>query len=57
MLITREGRRAVPTTVVSGQELIGLDDLATLFQVTVREDALAGGVTLSYRGRTIVASP
>jgi len=56
MLITREGRRAVPTTVVSGQELIGLDDLATLFQVTVREDALAGGVTLSYRGRTIVAS-
>ena len=56
MLITRDGRRAVPTTVVSGQELIGLDDVATLFQVMVREDALAGGVTLTYRGRTIVAS-
>ena len=56
ILITRDGRRAVPTTIVSGQELIGLDDIATLFQVMVREDALAGGVTLTYRGRTIVAS-
>jgi N-acetylmuramoyl-L-alanine amidase len=55
-LITRDGRRQVPTTIVSGQELIGLDDVATLFQVVVREDALAGGVTLTYRGRTVVAS-
>jgi N-acetylmuramoyl-L-alanine amidase len=56
MLITREARRPVPTTMVSGQELIGLDDVATLFQVVVREDTLAGGVTVSYRGRTVVAS-
>src|SRR6185436_18691972 len=28
----------------------------TLFQLSVKEDALAGGVTVSYRGRTIVAS-
>jgi len=55
-LITRDGRRPLPTTVVSGQELIGLDDVATLFQVVVREDALAGGVTVTYRGRTVVAS-
>jgi N-acetylmuramoyl-L-alanine amidase len=55
-LITREARRPVPTTLLSGQELIGLDDVATLFQVTVAEDSLTGGVTLSYRGRTIVAS-
>src|SRR5881396_3018708 len=55
-LISRDGRRPVPTTIVSGQELIALDDVATLFQVTVREDALAGGVTLTYRGRTIIAS-
>ena len=57
-LIAREGRRAVPTTVLSGQELIALDDVAALFPgVTIREDALAGGVTVTYRGRTIVASP
>ena len=55
-LITRDGRRPVPTTVLSGQELIALDDVASLFQVAFSEDALTGGVTLSYRGRTIVAS-
>lgn len=56
ILLTREGRRPVPTTVVGGQELIPLDEVATLFQVMVREDALAGGVTVTYRGRTIAAS-
>jgi N-acetylmuramoyl-L-alanine amidase len=55
-LIARDTRRNVPTTVQSGQELIALDDVATLFQVTVREDPLAGGVTVTYRGRTIVAT-
>ena len=55
-LITREGRRPVPTTVLSGQELIALDDVASLFRVTVREDTLTGGVTITYMGSTIVAS-
>ena len=55
-LITREGRRPVPTTILSGQELIALDDVASLFQVAVMEDSLTGGVTITYRGRTIVAS-
>jgi N-acetylmuramoyl-L-alanine amidase len=55
-LVTREGRRAVASTVLNGQEFIGLDDLATLFQLAVREDALAGGVTVTYKGRTVVAS-
>ena len=55
-LVTRDGRRPVPTTILNGQEYIALDDLASLFQVTVREDALAGGVTISYKGRNVVAS-
>lgn len=55
-LISREGRRPVPTTVLSGQELIALDEVAALFQVTVREDTLAGGLTITYKGRTIVVS-
>ena len=55
-LITRDGRRPVPTTLLNGQEFIGLDDLASMFQLTVREDTLAGGVTITYKGRTIVAS-
>lgn len=55
-LISREGRRPIPTTILSGQELISLDEVASLFQVSVREDALAGGLTLTYKGRTIVVS-
>ena len=41
---------------MGGQELIALDDVASLFQVTLRDDPQAGGVTLTYRGRTVVAS-
>ena len=55
-LITRDGRRPVASTVLNGQEFIGLDDLAALLMLAVREDALAGGVTVTYKGRTIVAS-
>jgi N-acetylmuramoyl-L-alanine amidase len=55
-LVTRDARRPVPTTIVGGQELIALDDVAALFQVVLRDDPLAGGVTLTYRGRTVVAS-
>jgi N-acetylmuramoyl-L-alanine amidase len=57
LLLSREGRRPIPTISQSGQELIALDDLGSFFQVTVREDTLAGGVSISYKGRTILASP
>jgi N-acetylmuramoyl-L-alanine amidase len=57
VLLTREGRRPIPTILQSGQELVALDDVAALFHVTVREDALAGGVTVGYKGRTVLASP
>jgi N-acetylmuramoyl-L-alanine amidase len=56
MFVSRDGRRPVPTTQLSGQEFIALDDIASLFRVTVREDTLAGGLTITYRNRTIVAS-
>jgi hypothetical protein len=56
VLLSRDGRRPLPTTLINSQELIALDDLTGLFQVTVREDALAGGVTVTYKGRTIVVS-
>jgi N-acetylmuramoyl-L-alanine amidase len=53
-LVSKEGRRPVPTVVLGGQELVALDTVASLFQVAVREEA--GGITVTYRGRTIVAS-
>ena len=55
-LLSRDGRRPVPTIVLGGQELIALDEVASLFQVTVREDTLAGGLTITYKGRTILVS-
>lgn len=55
-LVSREGRRPIATTMVNGQELIALDDVAALFKVAVREDTLAGGITLTYQGRTLVLS-
>jgi N-acetylmuramoyl-L-alanine amidase len=55
-LISKDRRVSVPTVVLGGQELIALDTVASLFQVAVREDTLAGGITVTYRGRTIVAS-
>lgn len=56
-LLTRDGRRPLPTTVVDDAEMIALDDLAATFGATVREDTLAGAVTVSYKGRTIVLTP
>ena len=42
---------------MAGQEMFALDDLARLFDLTVREDAAAGGLTVTVRNQTIVLSP
>lgn len=55
-VITREARTSLPTTVVNNVEVASLDDLARLFQFTVRDDTLAGNLQLAARGRTIVLS-
>jgi N-acetylmuramoyl-L-alanine amidase len=55
-LVSRDGRRTMPTINAGGREMIALDDIASLFPVAVREDSLAGGFTITYRGKTIVAS-
>jgi N-acetylmuramoyl-L-alanine amidase len=55
-LLSREGRRAVPITLVNDQEMVALDDLATPFQLAVREEAF-GTITVTYKGKTIVLTP
>jgi len=55
-VLSRDGRRSIPVVVNGGRELVSVDDLASLFQVTVRGDQLAGGFTLTYKGKTIIAS-
>lgn len=42
-------------TASNGQELIALDELASAFQLAVREER--GAVTVAYKGRTIVLTP
>ncbi len=56
-VLSREGRRSLPVVEISGRPMIGLDDLAGLFQLTVREDTAARALTVSYRGQTIVLTP
>jgi N-acetylmuramoyl-L-alanine amidase len=54
-LLSRDGRRALPLTISSDQEFVALDELASAFQLAVREEG--GAVTVSYKGRTIVLNP
>ncbi len=51
-LLSKDGRRPLSVVMVNGQESVALDDLASAFQLTVREEA--GAITVSYKGRTIV---
>jgi N-acetylmuramoyl-L-alanine amidase len=54
-VLAKDGRRPLPLSLVADQEFIALDDLATVFQLTVRDES--GAVTVSYKGKTIVLTP
>src|SRR5436190_16954598 len=49
-VLARDGRRTIPLATVADQEFVALDDLATAFQLAVREEA--GAITVVSRGRT-----
>ena len=55
-VLSREGRRPLPARLLNGQEMVALDDLVRLFDISYKEDAIAGGLTVSVRGRTILLS-
>jgi N-acetylmuramoyl-L-alanine amidase len=54
-LLSREGRRTIPIFVAEGRESVALDDLASTFQLAVREEV--GALTVSYKGKTVVLTP
>lgn len=56
-VLSREGRRPLSLVSVNNQEYVPLDEVATLFGATVRDDRLAGGVTVGVGGQTIVLTP
>jgi hypothetical protein len=56
-LLTAQGRRPFPLTILRGLEMVATDELTSGLQIAVREDSAAGGLILSYKGRTVVVSP
>ena len=56
-VLSREGRRTLPVVEVQGHQMVGLDDLAALFQLQVREDTAARAITATYKNQTIVLTP
>lgn len=56
-VLSREGRRPLAVRLLNGQEMFALDDLARLFDLTSREDTLAGGLTISTKTQTITLTP
>jgi N-acetylmuramoyl-L-alanine amidase len=55
-ILSRDGRRTIPLSIVNDQELVFLDDLSSVFQVAVREESL-GAFTVAYKNRTILLTP
>jgi N-acetylmuramoyl-L-alanine amidase len=55
-VLTPNGRRPLAARLAGGQEMFALEDLAPLFDLTVREDAAAGGLTVTVRNQVIVLS-
>jgi N-acetylmuramoyl-L-alanine amidase len=56
-LLSREGTRTLATVTVNNQEYVTLDELAQAFKLAVREDQLAGGVTVTAGSRSIIVTP
>jgi N-acetylmuramoyl-L-alanine amidase len=56
-VISREGTRTLLTTTLNNQEYVALDDVATGFGLTLREDRLAGGVTATAGTRSVIITP
>jgi len=53
-VLSREGRKPLPLTAINNQDYVAIDDINAVFGTVAREDRLAGGLTISLRGRTIV---
>jgi N-acetylmuramoyl-L-alanine amidase len=56
-VLSREERRPLASRVINGQEMFAVDDLARLFGLAAREDSIAGGLTITVRGQSILLSP
>jgi N-acetylmuramoyl-L-alanine amidase len=53
-VLSRDGRKPLPVTTINNQDYVAVDDINATFGTTSREDRLAGGLTITARGRSIV---
>ena len=53
-VLSRDGRKPLPITVINNQEYVAVDDINTAFGITAKDDRLAGGLTIAARGQVIV---
>jgi N-acetylmuramoyl-L-alanine amidase len=53
-VLSRDGRKPLPITVINNQEYVAVDDINTAFGITAKDDRLAGGLTIAARGQLIV---
>jgi len=56
-VVSRAGRQPLAARSINGQDMFALDDLARLFTLKLKEDTLAGGLTVTAGTQTIVLSP
>jgi N-acetylmuramoyl-L-alanine amidase len=56
-VIRSDGRSQLAVTMAGGRAMVSLADVATLVPLTVKEDTVAGALTVTVNGRHIVLSP
>jgi N-acetylmuramoyl-L-alanine amidase len=57
LVYSAEGRRALPFRTVNNVDMATLDQVASMFGLTVAQDALVGGFTVRGKGQTILLIP
>ena len=53
-VLSRDGRKPLPVTIINNQEYVAVDDVNTAFGTTSKEDRLAGGLTMTARGQVMI---
>jgi N-acetylmuramoyl-L-alanine amidase len=56
-ILSRDGSRVLPTTAVNNNEYVPLDEVANTFGLALKEDRLAGGITVASGTRTLIITP
>jgi N-acetylmuramoyl-L-alanine amidase len=56
-VVTKAGRQPLAARAMNGQDMFALDDLARIFNLSTKEDTLAGGLTVTVGTQAIVLSP